>query len=113
MILTFKLDSNDMKGIKKLIALCENLLSFEESGKVELESENELESDVKEIKEEENKESESEIKIDDLRKELIKLAKDKGKKVAKELLNEFGVEKLTDVKTSDYKKLLEKICGVK
>ena len=51
MILTFKLDSNDMKGIKKLIALCENLLSFEESGKVELESENELESDVKEIKE--------------------------------------------------------------
>ena len=86
MILTFKLDSNDMKGIKKLIALCENLLSFEESGKVELESENELESDVKEIKEE-----------------------DKGKKVAKELLNEFNVEKLTDVNTSDYDRLLQRI----
>lgn len=97
MILTFKLDSNDIKGIKKLIALCENLLSFED------ETSN---SEVAEVVKEEIK---TDIKIDDLRNELIKLAKEKGKEVAKELLNEFGVEKLTDIEEVNYAKLLERI----
>ena len=97
MILTFKLDSNDIKGIKKLINLCENLLSFED------ETSN---SEVVEVVKEEVK---TDIKIDDLRNELIKLAKEKGKEVAKELLNEFGVEKLTDIEEVNYAKLLERI----
>ncbi len=96
MILTFKLDSNDVNGIKKLIALCENLLSFEETATPEV-----TESVKEEIK--------TDIKIDDLRNALIKLAKDKGKKTAKDLLNEFNVEKLTDVNTSDYDRLLQRI----
>ncbi|BAK55882.1 hypothetical protein SFBM_0101 [Candidatus Arthromitus sp. SFB-mouse-Japan] len=95
MILTFKLDSNDTNGIKKLITLCENLLSFEETATPELEF-------VRE-------EPKTDIKIDDLRNALIKLAKDKGKETAKELLNEFKVEKLTDVNTSDYDRLLQRI----
>lgn len=37
------------------------------------------------------------------------MANSKGKDVAKGLLNEFGVEKFTDVKESDYEKLLQKI----
>lgn len=96
MILTFKLDSNDVNGIKKLITLCENLLSFEETATPEV-----TESVKEEIK--------TDIKIDDLRNELIKLAKDKGKEIAKELLNEFKVEKLTDVNTTDYDRLLQRI----
>lgn len=96
MILTFKLDSNDVNGIKKLITLCENLLSFEETATPEV-----TESVKEEIK--------TDIKIDDLRNELIKLAKDKGKETAKDLLNEFNVEKLTDVNTSDYDRLLQRI----
>lgn len=96
MILTFKLDSNDVNGIKKLITLCENLLSFEETATPEV-----TESVKEEIK--------TDIKIDDLRNALIKLAKDKGKEIAKELLNEFKVEKLTDVNTTDYDRLLQRI----
>lgn len=97
MILTFKLDSTDIKGIKKLIALCENLLSFEE------------ETITPEVMEAVKEEVKTDIKIDDLRNELIKLAKEKGKEVAKELLNEFGVEKLTDIEEVNYAKLLERI----
>lgn len=37
MILTFKLDSKDIAGIKKLISLCENLLSFETKSEITLE----------------------------------------------------------------------------
>lgn len=96
MILTFKLDSNDVNGIKKLITLCENLLSFEETATPEV-----TESVKEEIK--------TDIKIDDLRNELIKLAKDKGKETAKDLLNEFKVEKLTDINTTDYDRLLQRI----
>lgn len=96
MILTFKLDSNDVNGIKKLITLCENLLSFEET----------IAPGVTESVKEEIK---TDIKIDDLRNALIKLAKDKGKEIAKELLNEFKVEKLTDVNTTDYDRLLQRI----
>ena len=95
MILTFKLDSSDVKGIKKLIALCENLLSFEE------------ETITPEVTESVKEEIKTDIKIDDLRNALIKL--DKGKETAKDLLNEFNVEKLTDVNTSDYDRLLQRI----
>lgn len=97
MILTFKLDSSDVKGIKKLIALCENLLSFEE------------ETITPEVTESVKEEPKTDIKIDDLRNELIKLAKDKGKETAKDLLNEFKVEKLTDINTTDYDRLLQRI----
>lgn len=97
MILTFKLDSNDIKGIKKLIALCENLLNFDG------------ETLIPEVTESVKEEIKTDIKIDDLRNELIQLAKERGKDVAKELLNEFGVEKLTDIEEINYEKLLERI----
>lgn len=101
MILTFKLDSNDIKGIKKLISLCENLLSFEsereESKDINIES-------IVESKEE----FKSDIKLEDVRAELVKVANDKGKNVARGLLSEFNVEKLADIKESDYEKLLHR-----
>lgn len=107
MILTFKLDSKDIAGIKKLISLCENLLSFETKSEITLEPQIVSAEPVTAIKNESNKSIV--IKSDDVRAELVKVAKGKGKEVAKGLLNEFGVEKFTDVKEADYEKLLQRI----
>lgn len=108
MILTFKLDSNDIKGIKKLISLCENLLSFEsereESKSMNIESTVENKEDIK-LYEKEN----LKVSQEELRMKLIELAKNKGKDIVKKMLADFGAEKLSDVKESSYNDLLAKI----
>lgn len=108
MILTFELDSNDTNDIKKLISLCENLLSFEskteESKDINIESIVENKEDIK-LDEKEN----LKISQEELRMKLIELAKNKGKDVVKNMLADIGAEKLSDVKESNYNDLLAKI----
>lgn len=54
------------------------------------------------------------ITVEQLRAELAEIAKSNdGKTKVKELLKEFGVSKLTDIKVEDYQVLMKKIKEIK
>jgi len=70
-------------------------------------SDNENNSDKKETKKKEAKKEE--ITAETARLALAELAKEKGKKAAKEILNSFGCSKFSDIPKEDYQELMRKI----
>lgn len=65
-----------------------------------------------EVKKEDTVKKEEVIKLEDVRAVLAKLTRSGKTKEVKELLNELGASKLTDINADDYPVLMEKAGGL-
>ena len=89
MEIVFKINTDNLEDIKCVIDFCEKFIN------------------EKEVKK--DNEKKPKYTLEEIRMELVDLSKRKDKVFVKNILNSFGVDKLSDVKESDYEKLKQKI----